>query len=229
MSSKTVEIADIGAVSLYKRRGVKHLRLSVNREHVRVTMPTWAPYKLGIDFAVSKADWIRRHRQEPVFFRDGQPVGKQRALRFVPTTNKVPSSRQNDSIVKVTVPVGDTETSPTVQAKARAAIVRALRQEAEDILPGRLRQLAEIHGFSFRSVRIRKLKGRWGSCSTHKDITLNCFLMQLPWQLIDYVLLHELMHTRIMAHGRPFWDALNEYVPDLPTKRKAMRIHRPDF
>jgi predicted metal-dependent hydrolase len=87
--------------------------------------------------------------------------------------------------------------------------------------------LARRHGFAYRSVAIKQLKRRWGSCSSEQDIALNCFFMQLPWHLIDYVLLHELMHTRIMAHGTPFWKALDEYVPDLKTARREIKTYRP--
>jgi predicted metal-dependent hydrolase len=51
--------------------------------------------------------------------------------------------------------------------------------------------------------------------------------MQLPWELIDYVILHELVHTVVMAHGPKFWDELDKYVNNLAAKRKAIRSHQP--
>lgn len=115
----------------------------------------------------------------------------------------------------------------SAQAAAKRGSEKALLKEAEALLPERLATLADQKGFHFRSVRVRKLKGRWGSCNQNHDIVLNSYLMQLPWHLIDYVLLHELVHTRVMAHGKPFWAELGKYVKDLPTVRKVMRQQHP--
>jgi len=49
------------------------------------------------------------------------------------------------------------------------------------LLPQRLQAFATQTGFSYRSVSVKQLKSRWGSCNTEKEITLNLFLMQLPW------------------------------------------------
>src|SRR5213075_157516 len=82
--------------------------------------------------------------------------------------------------------------SVDVQAKAQKAAERALKVEAENLLPQRLKILAERHNFSYKDVKIRKLTSRWGSCSNAKNIRLSYYLIQLPWPMIDYVLLHEL-------------------------------------
>jgi predicted metal-dependent hydrolase len=125
------------------------------------------------------------------------------------------------------VPDGSAFSDSVVQTIAQKACVRALRREAEDELPGRTRQIANQHGFKFRSLQIKQLKGRWGSCTHRQEIVLNCYLMQLPWELIDYVILHELVHTKIMAHGPKFWAEMAQYIDDLPRIRKLMREHRP--
>jgi predicted metal-dependent hydrolase len=114
----------------------------------------------------------------------------------------------------------------SVQAAARKASIRALRSEATLLLPPRLAELAQRHGFSYGEVSVKPLKTRWGSCDQAGNITLNIFLMQLPWHLIDYVLLHELTHTRIMRHGPPFWEAMEHLLPNVTAIRKEMREHR---
>ena len=58
-------------------------------------------------------------------------------------------------------------------------------------------------------MKINSSKGRWGSCSARKAINLSYYLVLLPKHLIDYVLLHELCHTREMNHGERFWALLN--------------------
>ncbi|MGH7192412.1 MAG: M48 metallopeptidase family protein, partial [Candidatus Saccharimonadales bacterium] len=98
---------------------------------------------------------------------------------------------------------------------------------AERLLPQRLAAVAEAHGFDYGGVHIKRLKSRWGSCDQDGMIVLNLFLMQLPWEYIDYVLLHELMHTRIMRHGPDFWQAMAELQPDVKALRGRLREYRP--
>lgn len=88
-------------------------------------------------------------------------------------------------------------------------IEEALRRNAKIILPMRLYQLSGEHNLSYKSVKINSSRGRWGSCSARKAINLSYFLVLLPPHLIDYVLLHELCHTREMNHGDRFWALLN--------------------
>ncbi|MDR0505903.1 MAG: M48 family metallopeptidase [Dysgonamonadaceae bacterium] len=84
-----------------------------------------------------------------------------------------------------------------------------LRKQAQAILPDELARLAKKHGFHYNSVKIRKSKTRWGSCSSKKVINLSLFLALLPAHLIEYVLLHELCHTVQMNHSPAFWNLLN--------------------
>jgi len=83
---------------------------------------------------------------------------------------------------------------------------------AKKILVSRLKQLAEKHGFTFNRVSIRNQRTRWGSCSHNNNISLNMKLVHLPPDLMDYVILHELVHTRVHNHSRTFWVELDKYV-----------------
>jgi predicted metal-dependent hydrolase len=89
-------------------------------------------------------------------------------------------------------------------------MVGIYRFEAHKILPSRLSELAQKHGFQFNRLTIRNNKRNWGSCSSKNNISLNLQMMKLPDELIDYILLHELVHTRIKNHGPQFWDKLEE-------------------
>jgi len=88
------------------------------------------------------------------------------------------------------------------------------RKVARKILCRRIGELAQLHNFVYNRVTIRKQKTRWGSCSTKNNINLNANLLHLPSELIDYVLLHELVHTRVKNHSKDFWDELETVVPN---------------
>ncbi len=82
------------------------------------------------------------------------------------------------------------------------------RRVAREILVSRLDTLAVRHGFQYNRVFVRNQKTRWGSCSRQNNINLNINLVRLPKRLMDYTILHELVHTRIKNHGPDFWKAL---------------------
>ena len=98
------------------------------------------------------------------------------------------------------------------KAGARAALI------------GRLEELAELHEFRFNKVSIRNQKTKWGSCSAKNNISLNVNLVRLPAELRDYVILHELVHTRIKNHSKKFWTELDAYVDG--TAKASSRILR---
>ena len=108
-----------------------------------------------------------------------------------------------------------------LQQWLRKVIEESLRKNAAIILTARLRKLSELSGLPFNSIKINASKGRWGSCSAKKDINLSFYLMLLPGHLIDYVLLHELSHTKEMNHGERFWDLLNRL-----TNGKALELRK---
>ncbi|HSX30068.1 MAG TPA: SprT family zinc-dependent metalloprotease [Candidatus Saccharimonadales bacterium] len=230
MATKQISLPTIGTVTLYKRRGNRSLRLSIDAGgEIRVSMPYWLPYKAGEQFALSKSAWIAAHKvAPPTGLQHGQVIGKAHRLVFAPSAQALTvSTRLKQNEIEVSHPFEYTAHHPRVQQAARSASIRALRKEAEQLLPIRLRQLAERTGFSYNSVGVKQLKSRWGSCTSTQDITLNLFLMQLPWHLIDYVLLHELTHTKVMRHGAPFWRELELHVPHAKRLRKEIGTYHP--
>ena len=96
-------------------------------------------------------------------------------------------------------------------------------QEAASQLIERLDELSQAHGYPYNKVFVRNQKTRWGSCSTKNNISLNLQLVRLPAELMDYVILHELVHTRIKNHSQVFWDQLNGLVGD--AKRLDRRLN----
>lgn len=112
----------------------------------------------------------------------------------------------------------------------RNAIVRALKKKAQSYLPLLLDELARHYGFVYKRVKITGSKSRWGSCSSAGSINLSCYIMLLPPHLMDYVLLHELAHTREMNHGPRFWELLNEMTEgQAKVFRTELKNFRTDF
>ena len=85
-------------------------------------------------------------------------------------------------------------------------------QHAISYLSERLNTLAKRYGFKYNQVSFKSMMTRWGSCSSKNNISLNILIPQLPKQLQDYIILHELLHTRIKNHSKIFWAELDVLV-----------------
>lgn len=95
--------------------------------------------------------------------------------------------------------------------------------KAGRMLAARLDELAARHGFEYGRVSVRRQKTRWGSCSAKHNISLNLKLAALPQELIDYVIIHELVHTRVKNHSQEFWSELTRHIPDGRQRSRELR------
>jgi predicted metal-dependent hydrolase len=229
MAFKQFVLDDGTSFTIYKRKSSRSLRLSITSSGIiRVTIPLWVSYNQGFDFAQSRKEWIHSQKTLEKAIQPRTAIGKAHHILFVshPTISK-PTSRIRQSEIIITYPQQLNVDSPIVQSAAKAAGIRALRTQANLLLPQRLRTLAIKFGFTYSSVAIKQLKGRWGSCDSEENIVLNLFLMQLPWDCIDYVLLHELTHTQVLHHGPDFWQMMNTLIPQAKKYRKIMKDYKP--
>ena len=115
-----------------------------------------------------------------------------------------------EGVLTIFLPENRAIESAESQSTIKKMIVEAMRHEAKRVLIPRTKQLAEYHQLTVNSVRISRSVGRWGSCSSLKNINLSLFLMLLPQRYIDYVILHELAHTVEMNHSDRFWKLLSK-------------------
>ena len=87
----------------------------------------------------------------------------------------------------------------------------------------RLDELSTQYCLPYAGVTVRNQKTRWGSCSIRDTISLNINLARLPEGLMDYVIIHELLHTKIRGHGNEFWQRLDMLVSDARGLRGELR------
>ena len=97
------------------------------------------------------------------------------------------------------------------------------RRAARAHLAGCLAALAEEHGFTPGRLSVRNQGTLWGSASPSGHIQLNACLAVVPQDLTDYVILHELVHTRVRGHGWAFWAELERHCPDARRRRARLR------
>ena len=73
------------------------------------------------------------------------------------------------------------------------------------------------------AIRIRDNTATWGTCSGRNDITLSLRLLFMPAELLEYVIVHELAHTKVRGHGRRFWSQVSMAMPDYMQRRRRLR------
>ena len=97
------------------------------------------------------------------------------------------------------------------------------RAQAKEILIRRLNLLSRQSGLPYNRAFVKNQKTRWGSCSEKKNINLNINLVRLPEELMDYAIMHELVHTRVLNHSRQFWDLLETFVKDARARDRELQ------
>jgi predicted metal-dependent hydrolase len=217
MPNKVVHFKSIGPVTFFRNRRSKNMKISVKPDKsVLVSFPFFISDKEILSFLAKHEAWIRNQQAKINTGRKALTEGtilntKLHSVELVSSVaHKIES---HGSTIKFHSPDFDDE---NVQSAIHKLLTKVYRVEALVILPPRLKKLAQVHGFSYAKVSIRNNKRNWGSCSSKNNISLNLQMMKLPDELIDYILLHELVHTEIKDHSERFWKRL-----DLLTQNRA--------
>lgn len=229
---RTIVVPEIGKVELRKSKRARRLILKINAEgRAVVTLPSLVPFKVAESFIEAHLDWLKENlaTQQPVLLEPGKSIGRKHSLTYKVSlaSSSKPKSQVSTSAIIITHSPDQSWTDESVQAEAKKAAIRALRREAEGYLPPLLHRLAQKFDYSYREVRIKAAQTRWGSCSSNKVINLSVWLMQLPDELIEYVLCHELTHLNQMNHQAAFWEELEAMIPDYKARRKQLKEYRP--
>jgi predicted metal-dependent hydrolase len=209
------------------RREVKHARLRVREDaSVELVVPMgFGPSEIeGI--LQKKGSWIQRqqeffrsHPRRPAKLASGGILLFGRTFRVISEPNlgrQVVVDR-----VQHVVRSGDGR----VDISDRNSWYRVF---ARDYLTKRVVELSEKHRLAYGRLFVRSQRTRWGSCSGKRNISLNWRLITAPPDVIDYVILHELVHTRVMDHSQRFWVNLAAICPGYKSALAWLQSNTPD-
>ncbi|HET6622428.1 MAG TPA: SprT family zinc-dependent metalloprotease [Candidatus Saccharimonadales bacterium] len=172
-------------------------------------------------------DQVREVKSKRPNYHDGQSVGRSHTLRIKHIEGAEPRGRLAAQDLLIDLPPTWSEESPEAQSFIRDWYLKALKKEARSYLPRRLQYLAEHFGFNYTKIRFGNPKGRWGSYSSSGTISLNVALMNLPLEVVDYVLVHELCHSRHPHHQIRFWQEVEACLPDYKSLRRQLKEYSP--
>ena len=224
---------DFGKIHFVVRRSARNITMRVKEDGLHVTTP---PYRSITALLEAIAPFRERLRNvcsevKPKPFDLNFSIEAEclrLKLETSPLKNFTVSMR--DETVVIACPAHADFTTDRVQTLVKNAVMRAMRKKAEEYLPPLVQYWSSLFDLPYNKVTISKARSRWGSCSSKRDISLSFYLMLLPAHLMDYVILHELAHTREMNHGPKFWELLNQLTDGKALAlRKELRMHRPVF
>ncbi len=224
-----IQDEEFGKITIRRSARATQVRLRVAPDGtLRASLPLYAPTFLVKRLLKSSRTELRElltQSQPTNSYTNGMRIGKSHTIIVEPSSSFSVSRRGQQVIVRL--PGNVTLEHPSVVRAVRDGVIAALRLEAKSYLPKRLAFLAQKFGLSYEKVRFSHASGRWGSCSSQGTISLNIALMKLPFELIDYVIIHELAHTRHMNHSPEFWDLVALADPDYKQHRRTLKQEIP--
>ena len=111
------------------------------------------------------------------------------------------------------------------EAKIRIQIEKLLRKLLLEMLQSRVQKYAQEAMLSFKNIRVKKMKSRWGSCSSLGNLNFNIGLSLVPMRILDYVVVHELCHLKELNHSPRFWAEVEKILPSYKSDRRWLRDH----
>lgn len=118
-------------------------------------------------------------------------------------------AKQKARITKSKAQLADMNLAPLTDAD-----IEWLKARAREVIPQRVEHFSRILGVSYGRISIRAQRTRWGSCSAKGNLNFNCLLMLAPPEALDYVVVHELCHRKVMNHSAAFWGEVAVVMPD---------------
>ena len=205
----------------------KHIRIKLSNTGVlSLVLPKGTPDKIGHSFIVSKSAWVEKNLNK-LSITDKETIPESLNLRLLnelwqieyvnESAHQIHLKEHKDFSLSISGNTSDVTQFHTV-------INHWCKKKSRAVFTSMLEQIAEEHGFHYNGLSIRAQKTRWGSCSSKKNINLNCKLLFMPENVVRYVMIHELCHTLEMNHSSRFWDLVADCDPNYKAHRRNLKI-----
>ena len=202
-------------VFIRRRKGTKHLRLSIGQNNQVIASVPWHTSNRKV------ANFIDEQRQ----WLEGQLSSAPKVYSLMQWLTQEPHLTASGDVFDVRIEPSVKRSADYIFDQGGAVLVLRLpRVEerylralvslfAKDSLVCRVAYHSKRLGLKYGSLSVRDQSSRWGSCSARRGISLNWRLLLLSPALQDYIILHELAHLSEMNHSKRFWTLLDHYDP----------------
>jgi predicted metal-dependent hydrolase len=218
-------------IEVKKSSRAKHFRLVAGIYGIKAILPAGREAKELHDFIVSKESWILKtweyysRLRQKMGCDSEEPASRTKTIYYLgmPYTLQVVKDRQqfatiSDNLKVITFHVQD-------RRKYRQFVKEWYRQQTERIVSDRLVGIGNRLKLQYNRVSIKDQKSRWASCSKKRNLNFNLLLSAAPLQVIDYVIIHELVHLVEFSHSDRFWHAVGQADPDYLEHRNWLKKH----
>ena len=232
---KIIETKDLGRITVRRNKRSKHISMRVKPGgEVFVTAPTHVSMSYIEKMIETKSEWIKQKLEKvsaieksiTVFDLDTKFQTRSHRLLIDTHDKDAVTVRVSDGLIRIKCPCTRVISDKDIQKTIRDGIDKALRIEAQEYIPHRVKGLANKFNLKYRDVTVKKARTRWGSCSSRNNLNFNIHLMMLPEELIDYVIMHELAHTIEKNHSHKFWSLLDGFIGDSKKLNNALKNYR---
>jgi predicted metal-dependent hydrolase len=205
----------------------RRLRLVSGVEGVQAIVPPDFSSDELAQFVTSKQDWLRRTsryyerlREKCGEFDGSMILYRGTKYRYTIVADRMLAATVSEELKMITFHVPD-------RRRARAYQQAWFRQQTEAMIMERLPALAGRMGMKYNKVSVRKQKSRWGSCSRKGNLNFNLMLAAVPPEVLDYVIIHELAHLKVLNHSPQFWEIVRSADPDYKSRREWLSNYAP--
>ena len=212
-------------------RRKKTVQVTVNGAGVQVTAPATTPDSEVEAIVRKRAAWILNHSTDaaleavPKRFISGETLpylGRNVKLIVEIADVHAPQVRFDHWRFRVSVPEG-LEGEERYQRIRRAVVDWYRNRAAERLRSGVQRWWSRLGNGGEAQILIRDQRQRWGSCAPDGTLRFNWRIMMLEASLVEYVIVHELVHLSVKNHSDDFWRMLASVLPDVEQRRQRLR------
>lgn len=233
MNRSKITHPEFGEIVVTRNPRARRIIMRARRDALYITLPAFATERDLQNALAAHGDTLKKQlqkrRQRTIDF-DFVIDTEHFKIGLQPQKGAKPQIKKEGGCYTLFCPLDMNFEDNARQEWLRKIIVNTMNHRAKELLPQRLEELATEYGFKYNAVAIRNSHTRWGSCSSRGNISLSVYLILLPDELIDYVLLHELCHTREMNHSPRFWELLNSVTSSQALAlRKKLGKFKTDF
>ena len=215
-----------------KRRSVGFV---IKPEGLEVRAPRWVSQREIEELLQERADWVLKHWQRQLLraqeleprqvWNDGSSLDFQGCTLTLSLQPHLAKNQHQVQAATADSPARLALALPLTAdpAQIERAAIACLRQQALQVFEQRLQHFAPTMGVRWTALHLSNAKTRWGSACASGAIRLHWRLIQLPPELLDYVVVHELAHLREMNHSPRFWAIVAQHCPDYLCLRKTLK------
>lgn len=187
-----------------------------------VRVPLRTSEKAIWEFVEQHVEWIRKKQAEALAFLPPAPKQYIPGETFTYLGNAYPleivKGQRKPLLLDETFRLAE-----SAQSKAGLVFEHWYRAQAKQILTERVNLYAGQYGFQYKKIGITSARTRWGSCSADGSLNFSWRLILTPLEAVDYVVVHELVHTVFHNHSRRFWNKVEAIMPDYKERKKWLR------